>query len=623
MHLNPTLCLLPLLFPLAAYPQYQLQTVASGLTQPVALSHAGDARSFIVERAGRIKIMRPNGTVDAQLFLDITDRVLSNSGEQGLLGLAFPSDHASSGRFYVYYTYGTGNGVVRLSRFTTGADPDVANAASEEVLWQTAKPATNHNGGCVRFGPDGYLYIAPGDGGGTGDPWNNAQNMATGLGKMLRFDVAGEGAPAVPATNPFVDVQGVLPEIWASGLRNPWRFAFDRANGDLWIADVGQDQQEEIHRWPSGDNSGPDFGWRCYEGTAAYNTTGCGPATDHVPPVHVHPHSDGSCSITGGVLYRGTAFPGLQGRYVYTDLCHGRVHALHDDDGDWAVSTLMNSGAGGTVSVDEDAAGEVYFVRMNAGTIHRLVDASQSVQVAARIFLAGAYVEADGLMRDALRTEDLLPITEPYAQLGYAPIANAGNEQIATGVLDVSGPNAIVDWVRVELRAAAQPAVVLASRNGLLQRDGDVVATDGTSALSFTIGQGSHYVAVRHRNHLGAMTATPVTIGTTPALVDLTTPALAAWGTEARMPIAGVLALWPGNTVPDGKLAYTGPGNDRDPILQAIGGTVPTQIITGYLTTDVDLNGTVQYTGLGNDRDRILQAIGGVVPTHTLGEELP
>ena len=602
--------------------QYQLEVVASGLTQPVGVSHAGDARLFIIERAGRIKILHPNGQLGSASFLDITDRVLSTSGEQGLLGLAFDPAYASTGRFYVYYTTGNGGGILRLSRFQVSTDPDLALADSEEVLWQQAKTQTNHNGGCLRFGPDGYLYMAPGDGGGAGDPNDRSQDLGSAFGKMMRLDVSGPGY-AVPDDNPFIGLNGALPEIWAMGLRNPWRFSFDRANGDLWIADVGQDMQEEIDRWPGGDHSGPNFGWRCYEGTVPYNTNGCGPASNYVDPAYVHGHGDGSCSISGGVVYRGTAFPALQGRYLYSDLCAGRVHALQPDGGGWTSSILLSTGAGGTVSVDEDVAGEVYFVRMNMGTVSRLIDASQSVQVAPRVILGGAFDETINLMRDDLRTGGHLPAAEPYTALGFAGVALSGGEEAEPGVLAIAGGNAIVDWVRVEIRSSVEPAKVLASRHGLLQRDGDVVATDGASPLSFTIGPGAHFVALRHRNHFGVMTEGPIALGGAPVAVDLIAPGSPVWGVDARKPIGGIMVLWPGNTRPDGIISYTGTANDRDPILEAIGGSVPTASVTGYSETDVDLNGITRYTGTANDRDIILQVIGGEVPTHFITEQIP
>lgn len=598
--------------------QYQLQTVVSGLSQPLGVAHAGDARLFIVERAGRIKVHHPDGRTE--IFLDITDRVLSANGEQGLLGLAFPPDHAATGRFYVYYTRGSGNGVLRVSRFVVGTDPNVGLPGSEEVLWEQPKPDVNHNGGCLRFGPDGHLYLAPGDGGGGGDPQNNAQHMGIALGKMLRLDVSGPTGYTVPPSNPFVGQPGVLPEIWASGLRNPWRFSFDRQTGDLWIADVGQEQQEEIDRWPAGDHSGPNFGWRCYEGLAPYNTAGCLPAGNYVAPVHVHQHADGSCSISGGAVYRGTAFPALQGRYIYSDLCHGRVHALNVSD--LSVGTLLSTGAGGTVSVDEDAAGELYFVRMNAGVVQRLIDASATVQLRPRVALGGA-MAPDGLMRDDLRGRSWFPTTDPYPELGMPQVSLGCTGSIAPEVLAAQGPDAVVDWVRVELRSAAHPHIVLASRAGLLQRDGDVVAPDGSATLTFAIGPGAHHVAVRHRNHLGVMTAQPVTFGGEPVSVDFTSATTHTWGMDTRQEVGGIRVLRPGDVTGDGVVAYTGTANDRDPLLLAVGGSVPTNTVEGYLRADVDLDGTVKYTGAGNDRDVILQAIGGAVPTHSWTAQIP
>lgn len=602
--------------------QLELELVLAGLDQPVDVAHAGDGRLFIAEREGRIRILHPDGRLQAEPFLDITDRVLSDGGEQGLLGLAFHPQYASNGRFFVYYTTGSGNGTVRLSRFSVSPDPDVALANQETVLWGAVKPFENHNGGDLDFGPDGFLYFAPGDGGGAGDPDNRAQNMSSGFGKMLRIAVDGS-AYTVPADNPFVGVPGALPEIWAVGLRNPWRFGFDRQNGDLWIGDVGQGAREEVNWWPAGNNTGPNFGWRCYEGDVAYQTGGCLSQTAYVGPVRAHPQNDGWCSVIGGRVYRGSAYPTLQGRYIYTDFCHGRVHSLRPSGTTWIAETLIATGTQGFVAIGEDVAGELYFCNMGAGTLHHLIDASAVVRVAPKLFLSGAYESTTGLMRDDLRMDDLVPSTEPYTALGYRRMAKGGGEQVTATVLDVNGDNAIVDWVRVELRSPTDQTVILACRHGLVQRDGDVVAADGASPLSFTVGAGNYHVAVLHRNHLACMTAAAVPLASTSSIVDLRAPGTTTYGTDAQANAGAFRALWSGNAAPDQQVLYTGSDNDRDVILQAIGGVVPTATITGYHPADVNLDGRVMYTGAANDRDLILQTIGGVVPTQSVPQRLP
>lgn len=612
---------------LAQTPSVQLEPViTSGLTNPVDVAHCGDARLFIVERPGRIRVLKPDGKLATTPFLNIMDRVLAASSEQGLLGLAFHPDYALNGSFYVYYVTGTGNGVLRLSRFQVGSDPDVADPASEVVLWSLAKPASNHNGGDLEFGPDGYLYFAPGDGGDGGDPGNLAQDRSVAFGKVLRIDVDGGSPYAIPPTNPFVGVSGVLPEIWATGLRNPWRFGFDRLNGDLWIGDVGQEQQEEVDRWPAGDNSGPNFGWRCYEGTAAYNTTGCQPQSSYVAPVIGHAHGTGNwCSVIGGRVYRGALYPSLQGRYLYTDFCHGRIHSLRPDgNGGW-TSEQLTSGAGfGLSAIGEDVNGELYITNHSNGQLLRIMDANASVRVSPRVFLEGGFDQATGLMSDVLRQGGLVPSIEPYTtRLGFSKVSSLGGESVAASVLAVTGNNAVVDWVRVELRSVAHPSMVVASRQGLLQRDGDVVSADGVSSLILHVAPGSYYLVVRHRNHLGCMTAAPVALGATTITVDLRNTSTATWGVDARKEVGTHRVLYSGNTLLDGRLAYTGAGNDREVVLQAVGGSTPTATAAGYSEADVNLDGQVRYTGSNNDRDPILVNIGSAVPTQMRIEQLP
>jgi len=226
-------------------------------------------------------------------------------------------------------------------------------------------------------------------------------------------------------------------------------------------------------------------------------------------------------------------------------------------------------------------------------------------------------------MRDDLRVGDLLPLTEPYTALGYRRVAKGGAEQTTAAVLGVGAFNAVVDWVRVELRSSMHPTMVVASRNGLVQRDGDVVAADGTSPLTFHVGPGSYFVSVRHRNHLGCMTASSVALSATAATVDFRASTTATWGTNAREPIGAVRVLWAGNADPDGSVRYSGNANDRDVVLQAIGGVIPTNTVNGYLTSDVNLDGMVRYSGQDNDRDAILRTIGGVIPTNTVVQQLP
>lgn len=354
----------------------RLDPFATGLPRITDIVHAGDDRIFAVLQPGVIRIVRPDGSVAATPFLNISGRVNDNGNEQGLLGMAFDPDHASNGWFYVCYTAGQPPGISRVSRFTVTENPNVADPASEEVLFTCQQPYTNHNGGDLDFGPDGYLYVALGDGGNAGDPDDHAQNMTSPLGKILRIDVHGDAPYAIPPDNPFVNSGDTLPEIWASGLRNPWRFGFDALTGDLWIGDVGQNSREEVNFWPAGDNSGPNFGWRCYEGDLPFNTEGCLPEAAYVPPVRVHTTANNQwCSVIGGRVYRGETYWRLAGRYIYADYCLGRFVSLRPNgSGGWTSQQVLPEGVFGTTCIGEDHTGELYAGNSNNGVLYRIVD---------------------------------------------------------------------------------------------------------------------------------------------------------------------------------------------------------------------------------------------------------
>jgi glucose/arabinose dehydrogenase len=354
-------------------PALAIQPFVSGVPSPVGITHAGDGsgRVFIIQQAGRIRVVKNNALLPTP-FLDITPRV-SCCGERGLLGLAFPPDYAVKGYFYVNYTNTAGNTVV--SRFQrSAANADVADPATEQVVITIAQPFANHNGGHMAFGPaDGQLYIAMGDGGDGGDPGNRAQNPLELLGKMLRLDVE-TGRPytyTVPASNPFVGREGFRPEIWALGLRNPWRFSFDRLTADLFIGDVGQNQFEEIDFQPASSTGAENYGWRIMEGNHCFNPPGC--ATFGLTlPIFEYSHAEG-CSVTGGYVYRGGAFPRMQGRYFYADYCNGRIWALTHNGTAWQNALLLDT----TINVSsfgEDEEGNLYAASHNTGEVFRLVD---------------------------------------------------------------------------------------------------------------------------------------------------------------------------------------------------------------------------------------------------------
>jgi glucose/arabinose dehydrogenase len=603
-----------------------LQLVATA-SAPVDIDNAGDDRLFVTERAGRIRILRPDGTFDPIPFLDISDRVNSSGGEQGLLGLTFDPQYATNGYFYVNYIHGQGNGSTHISRFSVTQNPDLASAASESIIFSVPQPATNHNGGDLTFGPDGYLWFALGDGGGAGDPLNNAQNMTSPHGKMLRIDVHGAAPYSIPADNPFAngDPAQVLPEIWASGLRNPFRFSFDALTNDLYISDVGQSAYEEINFLPAGSSGGANFGWRCFEGPAPYDQSQCDQLADHTLPVHAYPHGAGACSVIGGYVYRGDPASSLYGMYLYTDFCLGQLHGLVQDPVEgWVSMQLTESHGFGFAAMGVDQNGELYICKTTSGQIYRIMASpAQSVSLDVRSFLQGAFDEDDGLMRDDLRVNDLLPLTEPYTAMGHTPAGDGGGESVGAALLDITGPQAVVDWVRVELRDAVDPGDLMATRHALLRRNGNITMADGSIPVTFNVPSGEYHVVVRHRNHLAVRTASPLMLNGSPAILDLRDPSTPVHGTDARL-ISGTSAmLWAGDVNQDAQVKYAGSGNDRDAILVSIGGIIPTAETIGYMPEDVNMDGTVRYTGSDNDRDIILMNIGGVIPNNVLHGHVP
>lgn len=345
-----------------------LQPFALGLPWLTDIVSAGDDRLFAVGKVGLVRVVNDDGTVRPVPFLDISEKV-STEEEQGLASLVFHPDYAANGFFYVNYTDLAGT--THLARFSASAqDPNQADPNSEVTLLTVEQPTYIHNGADMNFGPDGTLYLALGDGGPYDDPSNNAQRGDTLLGKILRLDVDGGFPYAIPPDNPFVNDPAVLDEIWALGLRNPWRFSFDRLTGDVHIADVGERLWEEIDFQPAGDPAGRNYGWRCYEGNKPNNLVGCELSSNYTFPIFTMPHPN-VCAVIGGYLYRGSQEPEINGHYLLADHCSGRVWGIvPGDDGRWASVAAGRTPEPWLNSFGEDQNGELYVTA--SGVIYRL-----------------------------------------------------------------------------------------------------------------------------------------------------------------------------------------------------------------------------------------------------------
>ena len=396
-----------------AAPNPVLEIVVTGLEEPLFAGQAGDGsgRLFIVERAGRIRIFK-DGTLAPTPFLDIDSNVGSSDSEQGLLGLAFHPSYSANGLIYLDYTDNSGDKVV--SRFQVSSDPDVVDPGSETVLLTIDQPASNHNGGMLAFGQDGYLYIGTGDGGGAGDPSNNAQNITTLLGKILRIDVDSAAPYAIPGGNPYAGNPDpfVKKEIWAFGLRNPWRFSFDRITGDLFIGDVGQGSREEIDFQPASSTGGENYGWRDLEGSQCYNAPTCDSSGMTMPVTEYDHGGSGGCSVTGGYVYRGWRSPQLEGVYLYGDFCTGRIWGLTgDSQGNWS-STLLLDTSFDISSFGEGEDGEIYLTNYSGGRLLRILLPSAPKRDTAGIRRGDRF---------DLRTSNTIGIADVEAVYGLTP----------------------------------------------------------------------------------------------------------------------------------------------------------------------------------------------------------
>jgi glucose/arabinose dehydrogenase len=350
-----------------------IPVISSGLNLPVDIANAGDGsnRLFIVEQDGLIKIYNGTSLLPTP-FLDLMDSTTASS-EQGLLSIAFHPNYVVNRYFFVYYTNNSGS--ISITRFQTSAgNPNVADPLSGVVLMVIPKPFGNHNGGDLAFGTDGYLYFGTGDGGSGGDPFNNAQNGNSLLGKMIRIDVNNFTTPpyySIPADNPYIADPAVLDEIWALGVRNPWRWSFDRLNENMWIADVGQNAREEINYRDAGTTGGINYGWRCYEGLQAYNTAGCAAQNTYISPIFDYPHTGaGGFSVTGGFVYRGSEYPALYGYYICADYVSGNTWLIKPAGSLWDI-TKQTGLPGSVVSFGEGETGILYVIT-RPGTIYKV-----------------------------------------------------------------------------------------------------------------------------------------------------------------------------------------------------------------------------------------------------------
>ena len=408
------------LFVLSAYSFAQtiaLTPFVTGISEPAEIVNAGDSRLFIVQQGGAIRIANPDGTLKPTNFLTIPSSMLAGGNEQGLLGLAFHPQYATNGFFYINYTRAS-DGATVVARYSVNPNnPDVA-LTSGTILLTVAQPFSNHNGGTLRFGPDGYLYIGMGDGGSGGDPGNRAQNINDNLGKMLRIDVnttSGNLPYGIPSGNPYIGVAG-NDEIWAVGVRNPWKFSFDRLNGDMWIADVGQSAVEEINH-VSATAAGLNYGWKCYEGNSIY-TSGCvQPGTTYTFPVATYPHSGGACSVTGGYVYTGSTYPNMLGKYFFADYCVNRIGMVNVATNAITYSSTFPGNSYFT-TFGQDVNGELYVAASFSGIIYKITDSSLSRSDFSKMTLSVA--------------------PNPATSEFFVKMAN-GNYPVQVSVVDVTG----------------------------------------------------------------------------------------------------------------------------------------------------------------------------------------
>jgi uncharacterized protein (TIGR03437 family) len=549
----------------SAAQEIRLNRLAGGLTLPSDLQHAGDGsgRLFVVQQNGRIQIWR-DGALVQRPFLDIASRVLSG-GERGLLGLAFPPGYATRRHFYVNYTDRQGDTVVARYRLTS--DPEIADASSEELILRIDQPYSNHNGGQLRFGPDGYLYIGMGDGGSAGDPQNNAQNRSVLLGKLLRLDVEGTATPyGIPSDNPFAGGSAGRGEIWALGLRNPWRFSFDRDTGDLWIADVGQNRAEEVNFTSAGSRGGENYGWDIMEGLQCYPASAACSRESLVLPVLEYGRSEG-CSVTGGFVYRGRRFPSLRGSYVYGDYCTGRIWGVRREGERW-VNRLLFDSEFAISTFGEDESGEIYVADHGGGAIYLIETIGEGLSLSSDS-VVNAASGIPGLVPGSLATiyaaglRDSPGVTEarslplPTSLDGIsvtiagrpAPLlavaSTASGEQVNLQVpFSISGDSARVTVQRGSASASVD-AAILTAQPGIFTSDGSAAIAATSDFRLITEGNPAmrNSIIVLYATGLGAVENTPASgegAPSTPLSYARVTPAVRIGGIPAEVLFAGL-----------------------------------------------------------------------------------
>jgi uncharacterized protein (TIGR03437 family) len=514
----------------------RLQTVVTGFELPTDIQSPrdGTGRLFVLEQRGRIRVVK-NGVLLSTPFVDIRSKV-GCCGERGLLGLAFPPQFSSKRHFYVNYTNLQGNTVI--SRFRVTDNPDIADPGSEQVVLTFVQPFPNHNGGGLVFGPkDGFLYIGTGDGGGGGDPQNNGQRTDTLLGKMLRIDTeSGSATYSSPPTNPFVNRTGARPEIWAIGLRNPWRYAFDRETGDLWIADVGQDRAEEVNFQPADSRGGENYGWHRTEGLQCFPVNSSCDTAGLTMPVLEYTRSQG-CSVTGGFVYRGNRWPALKGMYLYADYCSGNIWGVRRSaSGQFENQLLVPDTRTPYTTFGEDENGELYLADQNQGRLLLITagppSTTESMVVNAASFAAGispgslATLFGTGVTTfSGIISAGLLPLPREIAGTSItlnsieAPVVavsgSGPQEQINFQVpYELDGGSRVTLVVRVNGQSSApvEIPIVVAQPEVFVVRDGIPAVTTAAGSLvtpSQPAGRGS--LITIYATGLGSVTNRPQT----------------------------------------------------------------------------------------------------------------